>query len=319
VKKPGIPSAEQARLSTLRSLNILDTPPEERFDRLTRMAKRLFRVPISLVSLVDEDRQWFKSCIGLSASETSRDISFCGHAILGDDLFIIPNAIEDERFKDNPLVLNDPNIRFYAGCPIRAMDGQKLGTLCIIDQKPRNFDKDDLDALVDLASMVEQELAAMQLATVDELTHISNRRGFMLLAQHSLNLYSREKMNASFVFMDLDNFKPINDRFGHAEGDRALIVFAQQMKRAFRNSDIVARLGGDEFVVLLTSSDIQGAEKLITRFRQRLDSVIEESSCAYTISFSYGIVEFDAEKHHTIEALFAEGDSIMYEAKQRKR
>jgi diguanylate cyclase (GGDEF)-like protein len=319
VKKPDIPSAEQARLSTLRSLNILDTPPEERFDRLTRMAKRLFRVPISLVSLVDEDRQWFKSCIGLSASETSRDISFCGHAILGDDLFIIPNAIEDERFKDNPLVLNDPSIRFYAGCPIRAMDGQKLGTLCIIDQEPRYFDKEDLEALVDLASMVEQELAAMQLATVDELTHISNRRGFMLLAQHSLNLCSREKMNASFIFMDLDNFKPINDRFGHAEGDRALIAFAQQMKSAFRDSDIVARLGGDEFVVLLTNSDIQGAEKLITRFRQRLDSVIEESSCGYAISFSYGIVEFDAEKHQTIEALFAEGDSIMYEAKQRKR
>lgn len=319
MKKPDIPSDEQARLSTLHSLNILDTPPEERFDRLTRMAKRLFRVPISLVSLVDEDRQWFKSCVGLSAGETPRDISFCGHAILGDKLFVIPNAIKDERFKDNPLVLNEPYIRFYAGCPIRSMDGRKLGTLCIIDREPRYFDKEDLEALIDLASMVERELAAMQLATMDELTQISNRRGFMLLAQHSLNLYKREKMTASLVFMDLDSFKPINDRFGHAEGDCALMLFAKQMKRVCRKSDIIARLGGDEFAVLLTNSNIQTAEMLVTRFRQSLNVAIHEARLAYDISFSHGIIEFDPEKHPTIETLLAEGDAIMYETKQTKR
>jgi GAF domain-containing protein len=91
------------------------------------MAKRLFGVPIALVSLVDNDRQWFKSCIGLSVSETARDISFCGHAILGNELFIIPNALEDDRFADNPLVANEPYIRFYAGCPLRALNGHKLG------------------------------------------------------------------------------------------------------------------------------------------------------------------------------------------------
>jgi len=177
LKKPDTPQEEQARLETLRSLGILDTPPEERFDRLTRMAKRLLGVPIALVSLVDENRQWFKSCFGLNVSETSRDISFCGHAILGNDLFIIPDTIMDERFADNPLVLNDPYIRFYAGCPLRAPNGQKLGTLCIIDRQPRNFEKEDLEALKDLASMAERELAAIQLATLDELTNISNRRG----------------------------------------------------------------------------------------------------------------------------------------------
>jgi diguanylate cyclase (GGDEF)-like protein len=167
--------------------------------------------------------------------------------------------------------------------------------------------------------MVERELAAMQLATMDELTQISNRRGFMLLAQHSLNLYKREKITASLVFMDLDSFKPINDRFGHAEGDYALMLFAQQMKRVFRKSDIVARLGGDEFAVLLTNSNIQIAEMLVRRFRQRLNAATQESRLAYEISFSHGIVEFDPEKHAAIEALLAEGDSIMYETKQRKR
>jgi GAF domain-containing protein len=177
MKKPGIAQDERSRLETLRSLNILDTAAAERFDRLTRMAKRMFGVPIALVSLVDENRQWFKSCVGLSATETSRDISFCGHAILGDDVFAIPNALDDERFVDNPLVLNDPNIRFYAGCPLRVANGSKLGTLCIIDRKPRSLERDDIDALKDLASMVEHERAAVQMAMLDELTHISNRRG----------------------------------------------------------------------------------------------------------------------------------------------
>lgn len=254
MQKPDITQDEQARLETLRSLSILDTPPEERFDRLTRMAKRLFGVPIALVSLVDGNRQWFKSCFGLSVSETSRDISFCGHAILGNDLFIVPDTTTDERFSDNPLVLNDPYIRFYAGCPLRAPNGSKLGTLCIIDRQPRSFGKDELEALIDLASMVERELAAVQMATLDELTAISNRRGFIMLAQHSLHLCIRQKLSASLVFVDLDKFKVINDTFGHAEGDRALIAFAEQMKTTCRDSDIFARLGGDEFAMLLINS-----------------------------------------------------------------
>lgn len=161
MKTPEVAPDEEARLKALRSLDILDTLPEERFDRLTRMAKRMFGVPIALVSLVDENRQWFKSCMGLGdASGTSRDISFCGHAILGDEVFVVPNALEDERFADNPLVSNDPSIRFYAGCPL-VVNGYKLGTLCVIDEMPRIFGKEDIEALKDLAAMMEQELSAV--------------------------------------------------------------------------------------------------------------------------------------------------------------
>lgn len=318
MKRPDIPQDEQTRLETLRSLNVLDTLPEERFDRLTRLAKRMFGVPIALVSLVDENRQWFKSCIGLGASETSRDISFCGHAILGNEVFIIPNAIEDQRFADNPLVMGDPNIRFYAGCPL-AINGQKLGTLCIIDQKPRHFEKEDLDALKDLASMAERELVAFQLATLDELTNISNRRGFMVLAQHSLSLCARQNIPAALVFLDLDKFKPINDKFGHAEGDRALVAFASQMKSSFRDSDLFARLGGDEFVVLLTNTPKQKAEEIIQRFNRSLKKYNQEADRGYDIAFSHGVVEFSPEKHLAIEELLANGDSMMYEAKTAKK
>lgn len=318
MKKPDTPLDEQARLETLRSLSILDTPAEERFDRLTRMAKRLFGVPIALVSLVDENRQWFKSCFGLSVSETPRDISFCGHAILGNDPFIIPDTIVDERFADNPLVLSDPHIRFYAGCPLSAPNGRKLGTLCIIDRQPRSFEKEDLEALKDLASMVERELAAVQMASLDELTAISNRRGFIMLAQHSLHLCVREKLSASLVFMDLDKFKTINDTFGHAEGDRALTVFAEQMNTACRDSDVYARLGGDEFAMLLINTSKEHAEDIVARLHQSVAKYNQEAKRGYDILFSHGIVGFDPEKHHTIDAMLADGDSLMYELKRSK-
>lgn len=318
MKTPDTPPDEQARLATLRSLGLLDSPPEERFDRLTRMARRLFGVPIALISLVDENRQWFKSCFGLSANETPRSISFCGHAILGDTLFIIPDASADERFADNPLVLNDPSIRFYAGCPFRAPNGHKLGTLCIIDHQPRHFRQDEFEALIDLTVMLERELLAVQLATLDTLTNISNRRGFTILAQHGLHLCLRQKLPASLVFMDLDKFKPINDAFGHAEGDRALTVFAEHMKAACRDSDIFARLGGDEFAILLMGTTQACAETVVSRLHQSLERYNREARRGYDIAFSYGIVEFDPERHATLDALLAEGDTLMYEIKKSK-
>lgn len=319
MKSPEIPPDEQSRLQTLRSLDVLDTPPEERFDRLTRLAKRIFRVPIALVSLIDENRQWFKACEGLGVLETPRDISFCGHTILGDNIFLIPDAKDDERFADNPLVLNDPYIRFYAGCPLRALNGQKMGTLCVIDQKPRTFDEEDADALRDLAAMVEDELVSVQLAVLDELTKISNRRGFKMLAQYSLNFCARQGAPASLVFLDLDKFKSINDTFGHAEGDRALIVFTDHLKRTFRNSDLFARLGGDEFVILLTNTAKKLTEEAVARLTRSIEKYNHEANHGYDISFSYGVVEFQPEKHSSIDALLAEGDSLMYQGKNARK
>ena len=315
MKIPDTPQDEEARLNALRSLNVLDTPSEERFDRLTRLAKRMFDVPIALVSLVDKNRQWFKSCLGLNVSETPRDISFCGHAILGNEIFIIPDATEDERFSDNPLVLNEPYIRFYAGCPLRYLDGSMLGTLCIIDTQPRVLNREDLDALKDLAELAEHELMAVQLATLDELTKISNRRGFIKLAQHSLDICSRHNISASLVFFDLNKFKSINDTFGHSEGDKALIAFSDKMKNTFRDSDVIGRLGGDEFAVLLTDTSLEPAEKTVSRFRISMELYNKESNLGYEISFSEGIVAIDHEKNISLESLLNQADSLMYEKK----
>mgnify|MGYP000033794176 FL=1 len=312
---PDIPHDEAIRLATLQSLNLLDTPEEERFDRLTRLAKRMFNVPMALVSLVDENRQWFKSSQGFAMSETPRDISFCGHAILGEGIFIVPDALNDSRFSDNPLAVNDPYIRFYAGCPLKSLDGSKLGTLCIMDKVARTLSQDDLGCLKDLAEMAERELAAVQLATLDELTQISNRRGFIALAQKSLNICYRQGLPVSLVFFDLNKFKAINDTFGHGEGDKALIVFADKMKHSFRDADVFARLGGDEFVVLLSNTSVLSAQEIIDRFAQSLADYNQKAQSGYDILFSEGIVSPDIGQAENIETLLEQADAVMYKNK----
>ncbi|MDH3631051.1 MAG: sensor domain-containing diguanylate cyclase [Gammaproteobacteria bacterium] len=315
MKTPDTPANEKERLKTLRSTDILDTDPEERFDRLTRMAQRVFGVSIALVSLVDENRQWFKSKAGLDACETGRDISFCGHAILGNDIFIIEDALEDERFADNPLVTGEPKIRFYAGAPLRYLDGNKLGTLCIIDQKPRTMQEEDCTMLRDLAEMAEGELSAIQLATIDDLTKISNRRGFISLAQNSINLCARQGTPVSMVFLDLDKFKPINDQFGHAEGDHALVMFAELMRKSFRDSDVFARIGGDEFVVLLTNTEKDHAAEIVARFRGQVEAYSAKAKRGYDLCFSDGIVSMLPDQDSLVDDLLREADVLMYEKK----
>ncbi|MEW9898291.1 GAF domain-containing protein [Chitinivorax sp. PXF-14] len=158
MQAPSLPSNEQERISTLRSLLILDTEPEQYFDNLTNMAAGFFNVPIALVSLVDANRQWFKSRCGLTASETSREISFCGHAILSATPLVIEDTLTDDRFADNPLVTGPPRIRFYAGAPLRMDNGVAIGTFCIIDSAPRHLDAMEITMLTDLAKLVVQEL-----------------------------------------------------------------------------------------------------------------------------------------------------------------
>ncbi|MDQ2962043.1 MAG: MBL fold metallo-hydrolase [Pseudomonadota bacterium] len=157
-KSAPVPADEERRLRALQRTGLLDTEAEERFDRFTRIATALFDVPIALVSLVDKDRQWFKSRRGLDTPETGRDRAFCAHVILGDDVMQVPDALVDDRFADNPLVTGEPHIRFYAGAPLSLGDGSPVGTLCVIDHRARNLAEDQLRLLSDLSKLVEREL-----------------------------------------------------------------------------------------------------------------------------------------------------------------
>jgi len=317
--KPDRPLDETQRLKALYSLNILDTPIDEHFDRLTRMAKRIFDVPVALVTLIDKERQWVKSFAGLNMGNVDRDVSFCGHAILGDEVFVIPDMTQDDRFIDNPMVIDpETNVHFYAGCPIKSSGGMKLGTLCVLDNKPRKFNLDDQENLKDLATMVEREFSALEMATSDSLTGLLNRRGFMMLAESNLKLAKREHIAMSCVFLDLDNFKMINDEFGHSEGDTVLKDFSDLLKDHLRDSDACARLGGDEFVALLMNSDQDNSLEIVERIKESLWAYNAKRQSSYNVDFSYGVIQYNEDAHESLESLISIGDELMYEMKKSK-
>jgi GAF domain-containing protein len=173
-----MPSTEAARVAALNRYAILDTEPEQSFDDLVVLASFVCRTPIATLSLVDDHRQWFKSKVGVEVRETPRDISFCAHAIQQEELFIVPDALADPRFKDNPLVLGDPHIRFYAGAPLIDEDGYALGTLCVMDRQPRELDDTQKEALRSLRRLA--------------LSQIELRRNIQLLKE-ALNDRTREE------------------------------------------------------------------------------------------------------------------------------
>jgi len=318
MQTPPVPVDEISRLATLHSLNILDTAPEERFERLVRIAKNMFEVPIALVTLVDANRQWFKARTGLQVCETPRDISFCGHAILSDEIMHVEDALTDERFFDNPLVTGEPGIRFYAGCPIR-VGSHRMGTFCLIDTVPRPFDEEQRRLLHDLAALAEHNLMTEHLAMTDPLTRLINRRGFEAFVRQALAVCRRLGKAATLVYFDLNGFKQINDIYGHAEGDHALKTFANGLESMFRASDAVARLGGDEFAVLLTDAVLEDANQAVMRLRRWIaveDAVVGRG---YKIEFSAGMIEINLAGSESIDAVLAAADAAMYREKRRGR
>ncbi len=317
-KPPPVPPNDIERIIDLRSLEILDTPPEERFDRINRLARRVFEVPIALVSLIDEDRQWFKSRIGLEATETPREMAFCAHAIMGDEVLLVEDASVDDRFDDNPLVTGEPGMRFYAGCPITSPSGHKLGTLCVIDRRPREFDPEDVETLQDLASMIEMEIAALQLATTDSLTQLRNRRGFFLVSRQVLSFARRAAQPACLVFIDLDNMKQINDRLGHDAGDRALVRTARMLNSSLRESDVNARLAGDEFCVLFSGTSAHGASKAIARLQASVERHNENDEEGPSLALSIGLADWDPSSEESLEELMKRADRKMYVHKRSK-
>ncbi len=297
------PADETERLATLHELGVLNTTSAHRFDHLARMAKQIFDVPIVLVNLLDEHHQWFSTCIGLAAGKVPQEISFCDHAILSDDLLIVPDALMDDRFVHDPLVKEGPQVRFYAGCPLRDTDGVCLGTLCLMDKKPRDFDAEQQEILRGLAVIAEHEIAAVELATVDELTGISNRRGFIQLAQHSLDLCLRQQVPVTLIRLKLVRFKSIKRKFGQAEGDRVLSEFAELMKRTVRVTDLCASLKDGEFVILLINASEALASEVLIKLKRSFREMSDSTEHDYNLSFAYGVVEFDVGQHGDIQGL----------------
>jgi diguanylate cyclase (GGDEF)-like protein len=308
---PATPVDELLRLETLRNLKILDTDPEERFDRVTRLAKRIFRTEIALVSLVDSDRQWFKSYQGIEVTETPRDISFCGHAILDDEVMIVNDTHTDERFRDNPLVAADPSIRFYAGCPISAPNGSKVGTLCVIDSKPREIEAGDVALLEELGQLVEEELAMADMMHDDPVTGLSNSLGFSQIAEYILAMCERTDSTATLMLFRVANQNVITGFMGQEEGDRAAIEMTQTLMANFRDSDIIARLTHDAFAVLMAGASLENVAVTRERVEQALEDRNLRGDAEYELDVDIAAVAYDPETHADVNALINDAENTL--------
>lgn len=335
MKAPEIPNDEPQRLAALRATRLLDSPLEHRFERITRLAKRSFDVQIAAVSLVDDDRQWFKSIQGLSVCETSRDVSFCGHAIHEDAVFVVNDALRDERFSDNPLVTDEPNIRFYAGKPVHDPDGYRIGTLCLIDTQPRDFTAQDEMALIDMASMVEDEIrlkvmsnaqgqlleeldAARMRAAVDPLTRVWNRAAIEDILSRELLRANRRKESIGLLMIDFDHFKRINDTHGHPAGDAVLREGVARILSVMRPQDALGRYGGEEFMAVIAPADLPTLEDVGERLRAIIaKQPMTTESAQIAVSASFGATLSQAED--SASGVISRADMALYAAKHAGR
>ena len=263
-------SDEAARVRALERLDILDTAPEQPFDEIVELVQQVLRVPICAVSLVDLDRQWFKAYRGLDVSETTRDISICTHAIAARGAFTVPDATNDLRFADNPLVTGSPHIRSYAGIPLTTADGYAIGTLCAIDVVPRTFLPAEIALLSKFARLVIGQIELRQIASTDALTGIMSRRAWIDCAEREVPRARRYGASLSFLMIDIDRFKTINDRFGHPVGDQVIKQLAQTTGEQFRETDWFGRYGGEEFVAALPETNLAEAMILAERIRAQI-------------------------------------------------
>lgn len=333
---PAKPANEAARLVLLQQLALLDTPEEVTYDQLAALAASITGTPIALVTLVNGYRQWFKAHHGLEIRETSRSVSFCAHAINGREMFIVEDATTDPRFATNPLVRGEPRIRFYAGMPLVMPGGEVLGALCVMDHQPRTLTEEQKQALRVLAHNVvtefdlrlriqtlEQEITrrqiaestALQLATRDSLTGLPNRTTLVDRLHQAGLMANREGHQVAFIFLDLDNFKWVNDTFGHGVGDRLLQIVAERLTAQLRESDTIARLGGDEFAVVLPGIGGAAAAELIAgKLLDTLAVPVEISGHQVVPRCSMGIA-LHPEHGADGEALMRYADLALYSAK----
>jgi diguanylate cyclase (GGDEF)-like protein len=308
---------EQGRQLALDRLAVTDTAPEGPFEQIVELVKATFSVPICAVSLIDHDRQWFKAFRGLQVDQTPREIAFCDHAIRAEQPFAVEDATSDPRFCNNPLVLGAPFIRSYLGCPLKMPDGYIVGTLCIIDQKPRSFSEQEIAILCHFANLVIGELELRTIAYTDVLTKMLSRRAWRAGVEKELDRTLRSSGTLSTLMIDLDHFKQVNDRFGHETGDRVLKKAAQVINANIRRHDLAGRLGGEEFVVCLVGAPLETAVAIADRIREQVAALAFEELSDLHCTTSVGVAELVPGED--LDSLLRRADEALYAAKERGR
>ncbi|MDP9938305.1 sensor domain-containing diguanylate cyclase [Ectopseudomonas alcaliphila] len=330
-----LPANETERQQALDRLELLDTPADPYLDTLTRLAHDLFQVKMALVTLVDRDRQWFKSRQGLDVAETERSLSYCSHVVLHDEPLIVEDSQVDQRFAGTELALNTPDVRFYAGWPLRDADGMPLGTLCVADPLPRQFGHQDRFKLRDLAYLTENYLHLQHCSQqasdlrdalsreqrkgmLDALTQLWNRAGLLHFLPLEQAAAERHQLRLGLIYCDLDHFKQVNDGHGHDGGDHVLWESARRMSSAVRPQDVVTRNGGEEFVILTQVHDEQELLQIAERIRLAIASQpmqLEDAQLQQTASLGCALL---GPGESAVNAL-KRADQALYRAKHSGR
>jgi len=282
-----IPHNEVQRLRDLERQGVLDHPGDEHFDRLVTLTASVLDTPIALISLVDSDRQWFLARHGLELKETPRQMAFCAHAIAGDETLVVPDASQDSRFNTNPLVIAEPNLRFYAGTPLQSREGHNLGTLCVIDRQPREFAAKQVTLLEELAQLVLRELELRRRLTVNPLTGLANRTSFLEQAEPELQRARLEEEPLAMLALELDQFSQVRIRWGQEASDRALHDVAACLQAQHRPQDLLGQIGDQAFAMLMVDVDqaaaMERAEAIRTDISE-LAGVFRASGHRLTVS-----------------------------------
>lgn len=310
MQEPGLPPNEAERIETLHNLNILDTPRNDRFDRYTRISTRIFDMPVAVISLVDRYRQWFKSTDGFDGEETPRNISFCGHAILGDGVFEVRNTRRDPRFRDNPLVVEQPHIRFYAGAPLEAPNGHKLGTLCLIDRVPRQLSDEEKVMLKNLADMVVGEMVNY----VDTETGLDNRNALLMAGRDCISADGQDRDFSILLFDITDVVAAQSDTEWEVPPGE---TFAKLLRNHFPDAQSIAYLGREDFCVLLKDDDNFDTEKAISRLCEDSRTAIYADVEYDSFSAYVGRIDYDAEKYSSVDDMLQDADELFFKREKQ--
>jgi diguanylate cyclase (GGDEF)-like protein len=307
------------RLNRLSDLDVLDSPMSDGFERIVRLIKKIFDVEAALVSMIDAHRQWYKSCHGLDADEVPLEKAFCAHVVAADDAIIVPDATLDPRFMNHPAVISGPKICFYASVPLRTTDGILIGTICAIGMKPRDFGERELDILHELAGAATELLDLQQMANEDSLTTALTRRAFKQAAAQKMRKAERNRKTLGLLILDIDYFKQVNDRLGHAAGDEVLTQVAKICSEHLQEDDLFCRLGGEEFAILLSDTSAITTMALAETLRTTIaNRPITGTFGATAVTVSIGCTNWDGQEK-AIETVLAEADLALYAAKDDGR
>jgi len=314
------------------------SPIDARFQRITRIAQRLFGTPVAALSLMDGERRWFTAVHGLEPARTPCPVQFCGYTILHDNVMIVPDARQDPRFTDSPQVKGEPHVVFYAGCPLRTPDGNRVATLCVLDFKPRELTAEDERILRDLAALAELELreafqhavqedlvsqidAERKRVLVDPLTRIWSRAGVMDALTEELDHAAKQRRPFALAMADLVRFKNVNDTRGHPAGDEVLRQTARRMVDGLRDTDSIGRYGGEEFLLVLgnsaTRAEAVAAADSVRSAVSHAPTVTEAGPIPVTVSI--GVAFVDDASRTSVDEMIAAADRALYQAKHSGR